>query len=201
MDPTAPFTDTLQSAGREMERLSALSEKLSASLATAFATGISRGRSFDEVLKGLAQRLEQAALKAALQPLQQLVSSGVGSVTAALGGALSSALGGSLGLSSGGEGFSAAMPVMRAASGAVLTTPTYFPTAGGLALAGEAGAEAILPLERGGDGRLGVRASAGARPVAVTVNVTTPDVDGFRRSEAQVAASIARAIARGQRAL
>ena len=40
--------------GREIERLSALSEKLSASLATAFATGISRGKSFDEVLKGLA---------------------------------------------------------------------------------------------------------------------------------------------------
>jgi phage-related minor tail protein len=90
---------------------------------------------------------------------------------------------------------------MRAASGAVLTTPTYFPTAGGLALAGEAGAEAVLPLERGGDGRLGVRASGGSRPVAVTVHVTTPDVEGFRRSEAQVSASIARAVARGQRAL
>lgn len=199
MDPTAPFTDTLQSAGREMERLATLSEKLSASLAGAFATGIARGRSFDDVLKGLAQRLEQTALKAALQPLQKLVSSGVGTLASALGNALSSALGGAGG--SEGDGASTAMPLMRAASGAVLTTPTYFPTAGGLALAGEAGAEAVLPLERGGDGRLGVRANGGSRPVAVTVNVTTPDVEGFRRSEAQVSASIARAVARGQRAL
>jgi phage-related minor tail protein len=203
MDPTSPLSDTLQSAGREMERLSALSEKLSASLATAFATGIARGKSFDDVLKGLAQRLEQTALKAALQPLHKLVTSGVGSITSVLGNALSSALGGLVDTSGGsaGEGVSAAMPLMRAASGAVLTTPTYFPTSGGLALAGEAGAEAILPLERGGDGRLGVRASAGTRPVAVTVNVTTPDLDGFRRSEAQVSAAIARAVARGQRAL
>ncbi|WP_293853195.1 phage tail tape measure protein [uncultured Alsobacter sp.] len=200
MDPTAQFTDTLQAAGRDMERLTAMAEKLSASLAGAFATGIARGKSFDDVLKGVAQRLEQTALKASLQPLQQLVASGVGTVTSVLGSALTSALGGFAG-SGGGEGVSAAAPVMRAASGAVLTTPTYFPTAGGLGLAGEAGAEAILPLERGGDGRLGVRASAGTRPVAVTVNVATPDLDGFRRSEAQVSAAIARAVARGQRAL
>jgi hypothetical protein len=35
----------------------------------------------------------------------------------------------------------------------------------------------------------------------VTVNIATPDADSFRRSEAQVAAALARAVARGQRAL
>jgi phage-related minor tail protein len=208
MDSTSSFTDTLQSAGREMERLAVLSEKLSATLGTAFAGGIARGRSFDDVLKGLALRLEQTALKATLQPLQQLVSNGVGMVTQALGGVAASAFGSGGGLSGlaealgGGatEGGGVAFPLMRAASGAVLTTPTYFPTGAGLALAGEAGAEAVLPLERSGDGRLGVRATHGGRPVAVTVHVTTPDVGGFRRSEAQVSAAIARAVARGQRA-
>ena len=73
----------------------------------------------------------------------------------------------------------------------------------GLGLMGEQGAEAILPLARGPDGRLGVRASgsASARPVSVTVNVAAADAEGFRRSEAQVAAALARAVARGRRGL
>jgi hypothetical protein len=33
----------------------------------------------------------------------------------------------------------------------------------------------------------------------VTVNITTPDVEGFRRSRGQVAAQIARAVDRGRR--
>ena len=35
----------------------------------------------------------------------------------------------------------------------------------------------------------------------VTINIATPDVESFRRSEAQVAASLARAVARGRRGL
>jgi phage-related minor tail protein len=65
---------------------------------------------------------------------------------------------------------------------------------------GERGAEAVMPLARGPDGRLGVR-GGGARPVSVTVNIATPDADSFRRSEAQVAATLARAVARGRRGL
>ena len=43
---------------------------------------------------------------------------------------------------------------------------------------GEAGTEAVMPLARGPDGRLGVSAAgAGARPVQVTVNIATPDAD------------------------
>ncbi|CAA2156117.1 hypothetical protein MBRA_01732 [Methylobacterium brachiatum] len=80
-----------------------------------------------------------------------------------------------------------------------MAAPTYFPMAGGTGLMGEAGPEAILPLNRGPDGRLGVAAAA-SRPVAVTVNIATPDPGAFRRSEAQVTASLARAVARGQRA-
>jgi phage-related minor tail protein len=51
------------------------------------------------------------------------------------------------------------------------------------------------------DGRLGVRSGAGGRPVSVTVNVSTPDAESFRRSEAQVSAALARAVARGQRGM
>ena len=83
-----------------------------------------------------------------------------------------------------------------------MAAPTYFPLRGGLGLMGEQGAEAILPLARGADGRLGVRTSgANDRPVAVTVHIATPDADSFRRSEAQVSAALARAVARGRRGL
>jgi phage-related minor tail protein len=57
-----------------------------------------------------------------------------------------------------------------------------------------------MPLARGPDGRLGVAAGGGA-PTHVTVNIATPDADSFKRSEAQVSAALARAVARGRRAL
>jgi phage terminase large subunit-like protein len=69
-----------------------------------------------------------------------------------------------------------------------------------IGLAGERGPEAILPLARGPDGRLGVRAE-GSAGISVTFNVTTPDADSFRRSETQLAALLARAVAQGQRNL
>ncbi len=45
------------------------------------------------------------------------------------------------------------------------------------------------------------RAPAPARPVSVSVQIATPDAASFRRSEAQVAASLARAVQRGTRAM
>jgi phage-related minor tail protein len=69
---------------------------------------------------------------------------------------------------------------------------------GGRGLMGEAGPEAIMPLARGPDGRLGVQ-TAGGRAVNVVMNITTPDVQGFQRSQSQVAAQVSRALSRGQR--
>ena len=46
--------------------------------------------------------------------------------------------------------------------------------------------------------RLGVRTGLGPA-LNVTVNIATPDVESFRRSQSQVAAMLARAIGRGQR--
>lgn len=63
---------------------------------------------------------------------------------------------------------------------------------------GEVGPEAIMPLARGPDGRLGVQAGGG-RSVNVVMNISTPDVQGFQRSQSQIAAQVSRALARGQR--
>ena len=86
------------------------------------------------------------------------------------------------------------------AAGGVIATPAYFPLGPeGLGVAGEAGPEAILPLARGRDGRLGVAMNGASAAANVTVHIATPDADSFRRSEAYITGQIARAVARGQR--
>ena len=90
--------------------------------------------------------------------------------------------------------------ILPFANGGVVGSPTLFPLRGGAGLMGEAGAEAIMPLARGGDGKLGVRMSGG-QAVNVTVNISTPDAASFRQSQSQVASLITRAVSRGQRNL
>jgi phage-related minor tail protein len=89
--------------------------------------------------------------------------------------------------------------VMPFASGGVVSGPVSFPMRGGRGLMGEAGPEAIMPLARGADGRLGVRTAGGGGPVQVTINIATPDVAGFQRSQGQIAADMQRLLARGSR--
>ncbi|MFD1808695.1 hypothetical protein ACFSHQ_13060 [Gemmobacter lanyuensis] len=45
----------------------------------------------------------------------------------------------------------------------------------------------------------GDTSSAAGRPLTVVMNIQTPDVQGFQRSQAQIAAQASRALARGQR--
>lgn len=78
--------------------------------------------------------------------------------------------------------------------------------AGGLAgrLAGAIGGAAPGPAAAppaAAPDRLAARPAAGAAGVQVTMHVTTPDAESFRRSEAQVSAMLARAVGRGRRGL
>jgi len=189
---------------RELGELVGLSEKFGATLTRAFAKNVAEGKRFDEVLKGVGRSLVAMGLRAALQPLQSALADGLkgalqglfgGGSDAGAGGLLSQLVAAPTGLARG--GILSRGAVMPFAAGGVVGAPTYFPMRGGLGLMGERGAEAVMPLARGPDGRLGVE--GGGRPVSVTVNIATEDAESFRRSEAQVAASLARAVARGQR--
>ncbi|AZG75482.1 phage tail tape measure protein [Methylocystis rosea] len=147
-----------------------------------FGSAAASGRSFNDVLSTIAQSLTRMALRTGTKALAEGLVSG-------LSGMFSGAFGG-------------AGTVAPFAQGGVVASPTYFASGGAMGLMGERGAEAIMPLARGADGRLGVVAQgAGARPVSVTVNIAAQDVESFRRSEAQITGALARAVARGQRNL
>lgn len=179
---------------RQLETLDQLAKRFGSSLTQAFSANVTAARRLETVLGSVGDALVRATERVAVRSIRSGITSLLGSAFA-LGSEADP-----VGLAQG--GVVARGRVMPFADGGVVAAPTYFPMARGLGLMGERGAEAVLPLARGPDGKLGVRAGpAGARPVAVTVNIATPDVDGFRRSEAQVSAALARAVARGSRAL
>jgi hypothetical protein len=178
---------TVVDTGRDVR---VLSGGISRGLRRAIDGMVFDGMKLSEALRGVAQSMADAAYNAALKP----VTSHVGGLIAGGVGAL---MGGLSPFAQGGA-FTQGR-VIPFATGGVVSSPVMFPMRGATGLMGEAGPEAIMPLSRGADGRLGVRAEGGGRAPSVVVNITTPDVEGFRRSQSQVAAQLTRALARGQR--
>ncbi len=170
-----------------LKEASRMGERFGATLTRAFESAVFQGKDLGDVLRNLALSLSRMALRAAFRPLEQ-----------AAGTFLSQMLAGMTGYAQGGVPGSYVLSPF--AQGGVITAPMAFPLGRRhVGIAGEAGAEAILPLARGKDGRLGVRSSGGDSPIAINVTITTSDLDSFRRSESQVAAMLARAVARGRR--
>lgn len=194
-DPNAPVetwvvaVDADTSAlSAELRRAAGLGRQFSNTLAGAFDSIAIKGRNVGDVLRTLALRLSDIVLKAALRPLEQ-----------GFGNLLSGLMSGGIGFAKGGV-VQQGLPVPFAAGG-VIQSPIAFPLAGGrMGIAGERGAEAIMPLSRGPDGRLGIAARGGGG-TSVTFNVVAQDAQSFLRSETQVAAMLARAVSFGQRNL
>ncbi|WP_423068490.1 phage tail tape measure protein [Devosia sp. CN2-171] len=173
-DPFGDRLSGLDDVSAELKRIESLADSVGRSLSSALRGAITDGKSLKSVLAEVAQSFADLALKAALQPVSSLVSGAIESL------------------------FTATNPSVTAfAKGGVLQSPTYFGLGQGLGLAGEAGAEAVLPLARGSDGRLGVAGGGGA--VNVTFNVTATDARSFATSEAEVSAMLLRAVRRGTR--
>ena len=179
---------SLRDAGRDA---TGMSRSLSTSIGRAFEGLVFDGKKVSEVLSGVGRSLSSSVLSQALAPVQKSIGS-------ALSGGLQAVLGG-LSPFAEGAAFSSGR-VAAFARGGVVDGPTHFPMRGGVGLMGEAGPEAIMPLARGADGRLGVRGGGGGA-VSVTMHISTPDVAGFQRSQSQVAAEMTRAMQRGRRNL
>lgn len=183
----ARVQDAFSGTGKDV---AALERGISRGLTKAIRGAVLEGDSLSEALESMALSMVNAAFNAAVRPVVNHV-----------GGVISEGLGGLLsGLLPFEKGASFAQGrVQPFASGGIVTRPVAFPLRGGMGLMGEAGPEAIMPLARGPDGKLGVRAGGGGRPVNVVMNIQTPDAESFRRSNAQIAAQMSRAIARGNR--
>ncbi|QUS35157.1 phage tail tape measure protein [Falsirhodobacter algicola] len=178
--------DSMTLTGREADRLSS---NIGGDMRRAFDGLVVGGNSLSDTLKSLAQSVSGSIYTAATKPVDQALGSLVS-------GGLNALLGGVTPFASGGA-FSQGR-VMPFAKGGVVSSPVNFPMRGATGLMGEAGPEAIMPLTRGADGRLGVQ-SQGGSSVNVTMHITTPDTQGFQRSQGQIAAQMNRALSRGQR--
>lgn len=164
--------------------------------------GVKGARSFSDALRKVANSLLDVATQGLLLgkgPLAGLFGGG-GQKSGGLFGSVLSGLFGAFGFANGGAFGPGG--VQAFATGGVVNRPTVFPFANGVGLMGEAGAEAIMPLRRLGNGRLGVEASGGGgaramrqppQEVVVSVNVNSTEdfetkVEGISSRQAQQAA-------------
>jgi phage-related minor tail protein len=168
------------------------SKELSRVLSGAFGDVIEGGKSFQEILRSVASDLAKLAAENLFGAIGGGGRGGGFDLGSLLGGIVSASANGNV--MQGGR-------LQAFAKGGVLSNPTMFPMSGGLGLAGEAGAEAVMPLARGADGKLGVTVQGNSRPLHVTFNVTATDAASFQRSETQVAAMLSRTVSRGARNL
>ena len=181
---------SMAGAGAEM---SGLTRSIASSLRSAFKDLVFEGAKLSDVLKNLALSISQAAWVQAMKPVENALAGLIGSgIQGLLNAFLPFEKGGVL--SSG--------RVTAFANGGVVEQATRFAMrAGTVGLMGEAGPEAIMPLARGADGKLGVRSDGRSSVVNINMQVSTPDVTGFQRSRSQIAAQMIRAMGRGRRNL
>ena len=193
-DVTSGLSSELDKANSAISSASSevkgLSTGLARNLSRAFESVVFDGKRLSDALAQVGRSMMNSAFSAAMRPISNQVG---GLVTSGVQNLISSVLPFAEG------GVVSRGRVARFAAGGVVGQPTMFPMRGGVGLMGETGPEAILPLGRGSDGRLGVRSEARARPVNIVFNVATPDVAGFQRSQSQIAAQMSRALGRGER--
>jgi len=167
-----------------------LAQSIANSMGDAFMSVIDGTASVKDAFKSMAA----AIIKELLQVLviQRLVGSvgGGGTAGTGLAGWLSKTL-----PSANGNVFSGGSHVQAYANGGVVGGPTYFPMSGGkTGLMGEAGPEAIMPLKRGANGKLGVQMEGGGGDNVVinqSFNFQANGDDSVKKLIAQAAPKIA----------
>ena len=193
-------TEETEKVKKEAEEVTQATDKFQSILSSAFGTAIKEGKSFQDTLRSIGASIANLALNSALKPLDNLLAGALGSFFPD---------------SAKPKNFVSSIPnpLVKAdkaitpgpvafAKGGVVAAPSYFDFSGGSGLMGEAGSEAILPLARGPDGKLGVAATQSDNaPANIIFNVNATDAGSFKRSESQISAMLTRAVGRGRRNL
>jgi lambda family phage tail tape measure protein len=186
---TERFANELERAEKQTQRTDRMGVQMGMSFSSAFEDAILDGKKFSEILQSLERDIARIIIRTAVTgPAADIISAGVRGGMNSLMGSFSSP---SVPTSSPGVAASASGPLYSAngnafiggnvipfANGGVVSSPTMFPMARGMGLMGEAGPEAIMPLQRGADGKLGVRAGGGGQSGVVINQTITIDARG-----------------------
>lgn len=140
------------------EKIKEIADTIQSSMSSAFMSMVDGTKSVKDAFRDMARDIIKKLYEVLV--VQQLVGSW--DVKAGKGSGIIGFLGG-LFKSANGNVFSGGSHVNAYANGGVVGGPTYFPMSGNqTGLMGEAGPEAIMPLKRGANGKLGVQVDGSA---------------------------------------
>ena len=168
----------LQDGNKDIATQKTLAEELGLTFTSAFESAVAGGGNFRSVLKGLEQDIIKLLVRMSVtEPLGNAVK-GInwGSIFSGIAGYFSGTP------TANAKGGVYDSPSLSAYSGQIVSKPTMFAFARGAGLMGEAGPEAILPLKRGSDGRLGVE-GGGSNVTVNVINNTDAQARTERRSD------------------
>jgi hypothetical protein len=186
------YNETMASAKTKLAESTPLVSEFTQLLGQAMTAAVIAGDSFADTMNKLVKGLAAVAFQVMIveplvKSLKQAMSglsffSPTGPSGGSTAGGWTSSANGNAFDSSISAGASNVIPF---AKGGVFNTPMTFPMAGGkTGLAFEAGPEAIMPLKRGSDGKLGVSASGGGSTTVVNVyNATGGEVRTEERQD------------------
>jgi hypothetical protein len=135
-----------------IEQMSQLMDTVSGHIESAFMSFVDGSKSVEDAFKSMLRNIILAVYQQEVaKPAANAISNVISAIFKADGGAFNKG-------------------VEFYANGGVVGSPTMFGHSGGLGVMGEAGPEAIMPLKRGKNGKLGVQMEGSSQPVVVNNN-------------------------------
>jgi phage-related minor tail protein len=168
------------------QKVNSLAQSMAQSIGNGFMSMVDGTQSVKDAFRSMARDIIKQLYEVLV--VQQLVGS------AQNGTGIAGFLG-NLFKSANGNVFQGGSPVSAYANGGIVGSPTYFPMSGGkTGLMGEAGPEAIMPLKRGANGKLGVQVDGNSGDNIVvnqTFNFSANGDESVKKIIAQAAPQIA----------